>query len=566
MRDLGHRSSLSSDEKASTSSSSITDSSNEWLEELRRYARRPPQKHLISGHHLSGLLDYVSQDTESRGPSLTSRLYRPSADDRSAFAVLYDFNEAQPEIKLECPTQLEHIVGKNAVAKHQSQLLFLQGHPSPAWIKAVGGAFGVDAQFFYHHLWRYSRKRDTARTWPPLPSRAVKESRYCLTTLGYLDDAGRDERQESHVMKLRHEAENHMAEYLQQVRYGKQHAELGDSLLRSLSVHDGANFSYEQYVSVWTEQTTKGWFALVLLDIGTTALRTCTPQDALKWLAPLGGIPGNTIFAPIVISDEVNMSLVRDSRLSNSKDEGVPQNAKHLCHGYHHYLDVELARKSSLHALQPLWTLISASEKQFLNMMRDLVKRDIREGRAAGDGQDDAALSNLMYNQDILEQHAERLNHNTRSFEKCNAWPVVHGLSHEDKAGIRAFGQRMLEDFGGLLGKAKHLESKCDQGAHRVTTLVSHAHSKKQLSQAERAEQLTRLGCFFLPMQYVASLFGMNFSQFGQGDLSVWLYFAITVPLISMMYVFVEPKARRLISGRVAQTRTLWKDRNQCTT
>ena len=197
----------------------------------------------------------------SQGSSAAAKLYRPSNEANAEFAVLYDFNSAQPETHLSSPSQLEDISVQNARADQQSQLLFMRGHPSRAWINAVGSTFAVDPQFFYHHLWRFSQKRATARTWPPLASRAVKESRFCLPTLGLLNNPGPNERRDFHVRKLRHKAAKRMNKYLQDVRHSKNHAELGDSLLRQLSVHDGANFSYEQYLSIWTEHTEKGWFS-----------------------------------------------------------------------------------------------------------------------------------------------------------------------------------------------------------------------------------------------------------------------------------------------------------------
>jgi hypothetical protein len=284
-----------------------------------------------------------------------------------------------------------------------------------------------------------------------------------------------------------------------------------------------------------------------MLDVGNTLL-TGTREDRNRWLTPLGGITGNTVFLPTVVRNPGrDAKPINDSGPIEEPSRFIPQNAKHLCHGYHHGLDIELARKSSFYALQPLWELITASEKQFLNMMRDVVKRDIREGRAAGDDQDDAALSNLLYNQDILEQHADRLRQNVRSINKWEAWPKTDDLHANDLASICEIGTSLREDFEDLLHKAEHHEIKCDQGANRVMKLVSHAETKKQLAQAQRVEQLTKLTFLFAPSLFVASLFGMNFKQLGQGELSIWLYFAITVPLILLTLLAMESTLRDAI-------------------
>jgi hypothetical protein len=232
---------------------------NQWLEDLRLYASRLPQDQLHSGDHLEALWRYASRP-DRRGSIHATQQCRPVGDYDPHFAVLYDFNEAQPEIPLKDPLELEEIEHRNEGAQRQSQLLFIRGHPSPEWIRAVGRTFGVDAQALYHHLWRFQQQRDTARTWPPLASSAVQESRFCLSTLGCLNEPGRHERRDQHVQKLRNSAKAQMLDYLQKVRQSRQHVELGDSLLRQLSVHDGKNFSYEQYVTIWTRQSQKGWF------------------------------------------------------------------------------------------------------------------------------------------------------------------------------------------------------------------------------------------------------------------------------------------------------------------
>lgn len=79
--------------------------------------------------------------------------------------------------------------------------------------------------------------------------------------MGCLNNPGRNQRRDRHVRELRKKAAARMSRYFHDVRHEKMHAELGDSLLRQLSVHDGANFSYEQYLSVWAERTQKGWFS-----------------------------------------------------------------------------------------------------------------------------------------------------------------------------------------------------------------------------------------------------------------------------------------------------------------
>ena len=93
--------------------------------------------------------------------------------------------------------------------------------------------------------------------------------------------------------------------------------------------------------------------------------------------------------------------------------------------------------------------------------------------------------------------------------------------------------------------------------------LVSHAESKKQMSQQDRVELLTKLGLLFFPTQLIAALFGMNFRQFGQGNLSVWLYFAVTVPLLVALWALMEPKPRGIIWGCISGSRKRDREKDE---
>lgn len=77
--------------------------------------------------------------------------------------------------------------------------------------------------------------------------------------------------------------------------------------------------------------------------------------------------------------------------------------------------------------------------------------------------------------------------------------------------------------------------------------IASVAESKKVLEQAKGVENLTRLAFAFVPLSITASFFGMNFKQLGQGDLPLWIWFAVSVPIFALSVVFMSTKLRRLM-------------------
>lgn len=136
----------------------------------------------------------------------------------------------------------------------------MRGNPSPSWMNAIGAAFGVQREFFHHHIQEFLRQPiESAWDSPRLASERARKLRFPLTTRFHLNKPSKRTRDEDHVFSLRNKAEEKFGSYLKQVRLGA-NLFVGDPLLRRLSVHDGSNFSVEQNVSISCEHTDKGWF------------------------------------------------------------------------------------------------------------------------------------------------------------------------------------------------------------------------------------------------------------------------------------------------------------------
>lgn len=230
---------------------------------MKQYASRSAADYLQPGSHLKRFSDFLQRDDAG-----------DSSNCDVDFAVLYDFQKAQPRFELQCPSDLESVTEDNSTSSGQSQLLLLRGYPSPEWLSAIGARFDVDPEFFEHHLrLDSSRGVQAANTWPLLSSAAVKEPRLRFTTLGYLQNLDEKVREASHVRKLRARATEVFGSYLRAV--SNRRVKRGDSLLRGIRVHDAFNFSFEQDVSMWTRQTDKGWIGKLAFDL----LLMCVDQS-----------------------------------------------------------------------------------------------------------------------------------------------------------------------------------------------------------------------------------------------------------------------------------------------
>ena len=81
-----------------------------------------------------------------------------------------------------------------------------------------------------------------------------------------------------------------------------------------------------------------------------------------------------------------------------------------------------------------------------------------------------------------------------------------------------------------------------------VLSSFSIVESKRAAQEAKLVTALTkatnRVTFIFLPISFVTSVFGMNFKQFGQGPLSIWLWVEVGLPLLIICVVIVEYGSR----------------------
>ncbi|KAF3021911.1 hypothetical protein E8E14_006745 [Neopestalotiopsis sp. 37M] len=100
------------------------------------------------------------------------------------------------------------------------------------------------------------------------------------------------------------------------------------------------------------------------------------------------------------------------------------------------------------------------------------------------------------------------------------------------------------EDFQYIFERAQSLVTICDDGK---STLISNASVQDALRSAAEAKLVTRLTkatnrvtFIFLPISFITAVFGMSFQEFGQGDLPLWIWAAVTAPLLLISVLFVE--------------------------
>ncbi|KAK8209245.1 hypothetical protein IWZ01DRAFT_310482 [Phyllosticta capitalensis] len=94
----------------------------------------------------------------------------------------------------------------------------------------------------------------------------------------------------------------------------------------------------------------------------------------------------------------------------------------------------------------------------------------------------------------------------------------------------------------------KHFESTFTA----LTATISISESKTAILQAEQVMRLTRLATFFIPLAFVASLFGMNLKEFGSADITTWVYTSVAILLTTYSILYYQTVWTILKVGRLA--------------
>jgi len=184
----------------------------------------------------------------------------------------------------------------------------------------------------------------------------------------------------------------------------------------------------------------------------------------------------------------------------------------------------------ALYALCELFIFAACAENQFLNM----IQTQINEAIKCPDGEEMLASENLKYIKNILDERIE----NTRSALGCLR---VRGDPTWPRAKDKALRQIIDDTISDLNLDYEHLVQQTEILSTRSLENMGHLRDRVQLKESQTAlrkadglHRLSLLAFFFLPLSMTTSLFGMNFKEFGTGNLSIWVCFIVLAPVLGI--------------------------------
>ncbi|KAK2737898.1 hypothetical protein FQN57_007349 [Myotisia sp. PD_48] len=508
----------------------------QFVEAVTYVSQLSAHNSLYGGRHLGPLAEYLKKPYEPQ-TGTDSFPHHVDTPGFKQFFYLYELGPTAP-LHATCFNNVEEFES-SFLNPSVPKVIFMRGLPSPEWLSAIGAKLHVSSEFFRRHL-EFDEGPQRQFVGPTLPSANRSMARLRLTTIGY---AMSGLRVASSVDAVRRESASIMDTYRDHLEH-RFRCNAGDSIIRELSIHDLDHFTIEQDITIYISPKKEGWTVLVWLDLGGN-LRT----PLSRWMEP----------RPPVLSEYIACLPVAQSKpgvLPTSPDQQrrarqfenpernvhIHQSGSWLPFNYGQSLDHNLMIKYSFYALHEIFSFVASSENQFLNMLESKIVSELDALTLVE--QKDPTLSNLLYHQQVLDRHIQRIRENIAFISRFT--PATDHNGPENPTAI--YSKEILCDNEHLLLKAINLAERCNRGMQVVMNNATIKESRKAIMQAEGIVILTRLAFFLLPLNYVTSIFGMNFAQFGQGSLSIWIWLVVSVPVFVMSVVLVRSDVIEFIS------------------
>ncbi|EKG17377.1 Mg2+ transporter protein CorA-like/Zinc transport protein ZntB [Macrophomina phaseolina MS6] len=216
---------------------------------------------------------------------------------------------------------------------------------------------------------------------------------------------------------------------------------------------------------------------------------------------------------------------------------GLIQSSSLLPLDYGRSLDESVAARDPFYAVSELFTFCAFSESQFLNMIQSKLDSSVNEEENWKRPLD---LSDLLYMQRTVKRHMERLRDSIDAIEAHGntSWPRSDEQKHLDKA--EAVVGTLTTQYNKLLRRAESLSMQLEDQTRFLTNQAMIDEATRARNQATEVTKLTRLAFFYIPISFVASFFGMNLDPLTDAPNSLFWFFVISVPVLSLSMAFMQ--------------------------
>ncbi|KAJ5609098.1 hypothetical protein N7528_009665 [Penicillium herquei] len=497
---------------------------------------------LHSGAYLNGLASYLASDGCHEK---TPRKYPPSRVTTgnlnlpvysNVFLNSYSLGGAQ---RPKARRYDDVSVFNSTNADSGAELVFLTGYPSPKWLNTVVTRYGIDHRFLHRHLDFLPTGQRNWFTTPSVPSRSQQFIRLVVPCIVFTGHEGRfvpaNDLQQARFA---------CAEVLRQKSKGflvGTGASTGQTIVRQVNIHSGEAMVLEHAITISVQDKDLSAKILIWSDAGNDSVSDYLPIPATDAFKNLGCA---LECCPVFFEKHLHIKDIKvGSRHQACCYRGTTQALSALASNYGHTLSWSALQDDPVLVLEELFAFQSAAAMQYLNMLRnDITQAMHRTQKMNVESLNIDDISNFEYTKAVLVRWASHFRGLSQLLDPDSPGNPIAPLAHHIKR--RNLLTLLRMDFDSLLAEAQVLTELCDSGKSTIMTNFSIAESKRTAEESRLVGELTkltnRLTFIFLPISFVTSVFGMNFKQFGQGSLDIWIWVAVSVPLLIVCVILVE--------------------------
>jgi hypothetical protein len=507
---------------------------DQYAASVLAHSKRSKDRYLYPGTNYRQFADFlVSNPSPSTGLKITP----------TTFVIVHSINSESKKTVAHFQDHLSHnpTCALPPLTPDCSQLIFIKGFASPAWLRAIGAQYKIDPEYFRRHL-DFIQVRGYHESLP-LPSNARNVVRLRVTDIF----ARQVTLTQQQIREARAAQVQDVRNYQRQLRLSKIS---GETIIRKLSIHDETLFTMEYDISICVKRAGhRGWtsksnaslkallirnVALIWMDVG----RDLTQCPKGPWIDAQSQAL-QAVCAPI-IQHRPKLALER----LKSHESAIPpatsaanllQSGSHLPTQYGSSLDPALMRVDAIYALSEVFSFAANSEHHLLDVIAGILQKEIEPLDTLSS---DHPIDNMKHTKALLDDHIERLAevHRILVHRRNKKWPSASNedtnLPKSDLALLDETHANLASDYEALLNRARKLSALCVENMSIIANDSMLYESRRCLEASHQTRRLTLLAFCYLPLSLTTSIYGMNFKELGQGKQSIWLAFVTGFPII----------------------------------
>ncbi|KAL4865937.1 hypothetical protein BDV12DRAFT_199705 [Aspergillus spectabilis] len=421
------------------------------------------------------------------------------------------------------------------------RVIILRGLPEIGILRNIGAYYRIDPEFFRRHLeFLVSSSRDVGNrfAWPVLPSASTYIIQLRVPVIGCKPGALKN-----YVVNEIKAARAHSREtieiYLKELRKSENWIP-GQSFGRDHEVFDAQHFMVDQRVTIYLNPGGKNlrhWIVVIWRDSGVDTNSGCRPpwlDGYLEFLSPPRYASGKALQFQQLL--KLEQPLPSDTVATNC-----------------------------LYALRDVLNDSAAAVNQLLNLISSKLSSQLENLSiySKNDSVINLAQINAIHSRKILEGQlqdlrgaADFIKHQRTLLTSARISRNTQSSDGEEKAdpliGFIQSIESTESDFQFLIKRSETLISSTENVLSMAMSNATIAESKRGLEMSQNMFNFTLLASFYVPLSFVASFFGMNFVQFGQGELDLRLFFYVAVPVFFLSLTLILLDIRKYLHRFIA--------------